>query len=113
MISSNNEKPNPLNDPLNDLSSPEPEDVVSKSATSKGVIQELEAQARAEEAQLLKEKRPRQQSKREEEWLERLVEAHGDNYKAMFRDRKLNPMQQSEGDIKRRVEKWAQKHGVN
>jgi nucleolar protein 16 len=55
------------------------------------------------------QKRPRQQSEREEEWISRLVEKHGDNYGAMFRDRKLNPMQQSEGDIKKRVRKWAVK----
>jgi nucleolar protein 16 len=49
---------------------------------------------------------PRKQSRREQEWVERLVENHADNYGAMFRDTVLNPMQQSEGDIKRRVGLW-------
>ena len=49
---------------------------------------------------------PRKQSQREQEWVERLVEKHGENYGAMFRDAVLNPMQQSEGDIRRRVVLW-------
>lgn len=110
VIREDNGKPNPLNDPLNDLeSSPEPEDTTSR--PSRGVVADLEAQADAEAEELGRTKRPRQQSKREEEWIEKLVEAHGDDYTAMFRDRKLNVMQQSEGDIKRRVQKWAKKHG--
>jgi nucleolar protein 16 len=39
---------------------------------------------------------PRKQSQREQEWVQRLVEKHGKNYVAMFRDTALNPMQQSE-----------------
>jgi nucleolar protein 16 len=49
---------------------------------------------------------PRKQSQREQAWVERLVEKHGENYSAMFRDAVLNPMQQSEGDIRRRVLLW-------
>ncbi|KAL8768010.1 MAG: hypothetical protein Q9209_005681 [Squamulea sp. 1 TL-2023] len=59
-------------------------------------------------------KRPRKQSQREEEWLERLVEKYGDDVGAMVRDRKLNPMQQSQGDIGRRIRMWREgrrKHG--
>ncbi len=51
-------------------------------------------------------KRPRKQSRREEEWVERLVEKYGDDVGKMVRDRKLNPMQQSHGDIARRVKIW-------
>ena len=102
---------NPLNDPLNEIeSSPEPQ--VTTQPQTKGVVSELEAQALAEEEQLLRTKRPRQQSKREEEWVERLVQAHGDDYWAMSRDMKLNPMQQSEGDIKRRVKRWLEKNPI-
>ena len=51
-------------------------------------------------------KRPRKQSRREEEWVERLVEKYGDDVGKMVRDRKLNPMQQSHGDIAKRVKVW-------
>lgn len=53
-------------------------------------------------------KRPRKQSQREEEWVERLVERYGDDVGKMARDRKLNPMQQSQGDIAKRVRMWRQ-----
>ena len=51
-------------------------------------------------------KRPRKQSRREEEWVERLVEKYGDDVGKMVRDRKLNPMQQSHGDVAKRVKIW-------
>lgn len=103
---------NPLNDPLNELSDEEDDgqDGVDY-GNEDNIIAQLEAQA-AQEAELeAKRKRPRQQSAREEEWLANLVKAHGDDTMAMSRDRKLNPMQQSEGDIKKRLKKWKQKHG--
>lgn len=73
-----------------------------------GVIAQLEAQAAYEE-EMLSKKRPRHQSTREEEWISSLVEKHGDNIRAMVRDKKLNPMQQTEGDIGRRLKKWKAK----
>lgn len=109
VISDNDRISNPLNDPLNDiLSSPEPE--VAVASHDRGVVSELEAQALAEEKQIARTRRPRQQSQREEEWIQRLVNAHGEDYRAMTRDMKLNPMQQSEGDIKRRVQRFLQHH---
>lgn len=103
---------NPLNDPLNDLSDgSEEEEQEVNSKSSNNIVAALEAQV-AQEADIeAKRKRPRQQSSREEEWIASLVEAHGDDVGAMFRDRKLNSMQQSQGDIARRVKKWKQKHG--
>lgn len=51
-------------------------------------------------------KRERSQSEREKEWVEVLVQKHGRDYSKMVWDRKLNPYQQSEGDIRRRVARW-------
>lgn len=65
------------------------------------IIRQLE-----EQASFVGEKKERKQSDREKEWIERLVGKHGEDYTKMSRDRRLNPMQQTEADIKRRVQKW-------
>lgn len=95
---------NPLNDPLNDIMDVDVEE--SETKPKPGVVAQLEAQAAEEEVLLAQRKQPRKQSQREQEWIAKLVEKHGDDIKAMVRDRKLNPMQQSEGDISRRIKKW-------
>lgn len=103
-------KSNPLNDPLNDDEDEEGfEGFGDEEATgSKNeIVKMLE-----EQASRAGEKRERQQSEREKEWIERLVKRWGENYGAMVRDRRLNPMQQTEPDIKRRVQKWKDAGGV-
>lgn len=92
---------NPLNDPLNELSDNEE---ALHSVSGSEIVRQLERQADSE-GQGVKAKKPRHQSSREEEWVLRLVEKHGDDFAAMARDRKLNPMQQSVGDLRRRVNK--------
>ncbi|KAK6071684.1 nucleolar protein 16 [Seiridium cupressi] len=100
---------NPLNDPLNefDTDSEAEEEFPDDGETWGGiedtrtdVVKQLE-----EEANRPREKKPRTQSQRERQWLESLVAKYGDNTRAMARDRKLNPMQQTEADISKRLRK--------
>ncbi|KAK4164264.1 ribosome biogenesis protein Nop16 [Cladorrhinum sp. PSN259] len=110
---------NPLNDPLNDLESDsedEPKEPKQyeewggftnedrrkniEDADKPEVLRALEMEATRQV-----EKPERHQSEREREWLERLVDKYGDNVVAMARDRKLNPMQQTTGDLARRLRK--------
>lgn len=97
-------KANPLNDPLNsddDREDEDMQDAEEEAAEGNNIIKELEAQA-----SMVPERKVRKQSEREKEWIARLVERYGSDYKAMARDRRLNPMQQTEADIGRRVRKW-------
>lgn len=100
---------NPLNDPLNALDSDsEMEDEkeyeewggIRENGTETDVVKELMAEARNPV-----EKKPRYLSEREKEWLESLVAKYGDDYGKMARDRRLNPMQQTSGDLKKRIER--------
>lgn len=114
VIDDSTKKANPLNDPLNELDDSDEDEWqgfttehgVVEASTPAGdgktaVVRELEAAA-ARPA----DKKPRKQSEREGEWIQGLVNKHGDDYLAMSRDMKLNPMQQTVGDLKRRVKKW-------
>ncbi|KAI9890636.1 MAG: Nucleolar protein 16 [Vezdaea aestivalis] len=104
VLQRNEAKPNPLGDPLNDLDDDGEDNVdsVGLSANSvTNVVARLEEQARNEAP-----KRTRTQSSRETEWVARLVDKYGDNYSRMVMDRQLNPMQQSEGDLRKRIRRW-------
>jgi nucleolar protein 16 len=92
---------NPLNDPLNSDSEDEEMADDSEQKPKNEIVALLEEQARSG-----KETRKRLQSEREREWIEKLVERYGDDYGKMMKDRKLNPMQQTAADIKKRVTKW-------
>lgn len=61
------------------------------------VVRALERQA----ANVLKVER--HASDGEVAWAAKLVEKYGDDYEKMFRDRKLNPNQQTVGQIRRRI----------
>ncbi|SPN97666.1 related to NOP16 constituent of 66S pre-ribosomal particles [Cephalotrichum gorgonifer] len=103
-------KSNPLNDPLNDIEDQAEADddedaeewggIEDGGAPTTDVVRALEEMASRPEV-----KRVRHVSEREREWLDRLVQKHGDDTEAMARDRKLNPMQQTAADIARRIRK--------
>lgn len=102
-------KSNPLNDPLNSDDEEGDEtmqDAEEEAPEGNNIIKELEAQA-----SMVPEKKVRKQSEREKEWIARLVDRYGTDYKAMARDRRLNPMQQTEADIGRRARKWRDGNG--
>ncbi|KAI0969682.1 ribosome biogenesis protein Nop16 [Xylaria arbuscula] len=104
-------RPNPLNDPLVELDTDSEAEEEEEDAEEWGgfeggeegseIVRQLE-----DEANRPVEKKPRTASTREVEWLQELVDRHGDDTAAMARDRKLNPMQQTAADIARRMRKW-------
>ncbi|MCJ1462151.1 Nucleolar protein 16 [Pseudocyphellaria aurata] len=105
-------KNNPLNDPLNMFDDSDDDGEMRDLGVGKekagigsggSIVRQLEAAAQAGDGG---RKRPRMQSRREEEWIERLVGRWGEDYDAMVRDRRLNPWQQSAGDLKKRVKRW-------
>lgn len=103
-------KDNPLNDPLNDVESESDEDNKEEEESGEAeksaggstkatkVVDLLEA-----EASRPTEAHKRHQSQQEREWLARLVARHGDDAAAMARDPKLNPMQQTAANIRKRL----------
>ncbi|KAF5599803.1 NOP16 [Fusarium pseudoanthophilum] len=99
-------KPNPLNDPLNELdndSDAEPAEEwggIEDDADATDVVKTLIEQSKQPDLP-----KKRHQSTREREWLEKLVAKYGDDTAAMARDRKLNPMQQTAADIAKRIRK--------
>ena len=96
---------NPLHDPLADLDSDdEDEEDYEQQRPAEGGGTEV-VRALEEASRNPAEPKPRHQSDGEREWLGRLVERHGEDVRAMARDAKLNPMQQTAADIKRRLKK--------
>lgn len=108
-------RPNPLNDPLN--SDSEDEEMADDGEGFEGfdgekieqneIVKQLE-----EQASMGAPPTERKQSDREKEWIERLVAKYGEDYIKMSGDMRLNPMQQTPADIKRRVGKWKAKGGA-
>jgi nucleolar protein 16 len=78
----------------------------TKASTKRGIVAELEEQAR-----FAAPKKIRTQSAREREWVEELVGKYGEDFVGMARDRKLNPMQQSVGELRRKVKTWTEQSG--
>ncbi|KAG6113422.1 hypothetical protein E4U13_003786 [Claviceps humidiphila] len=117
------EKANPLNDPLRALDSDsDSEDAdgdgdgdADAEYPAWGGLAEKEAAEDANTTDIVRSlieeshnpapKMKRYQSEAEREWLQRLVDRHGDDTGAMARDLKLNPMQQTARDIAKRLRK--------
>ncbi len=109
---------NPLNDPLNDLSdSDSAGDDVNASNLSRRTVNVIgDDEVRGTDNPVIKQleeiaRKPRPKIRRkqtavEQAWIEELVSTYGDNYTKMFWDRRLNPLQRTENDIRKRVEKW-------
>jgi nucleolar protein 16 len=113
-------KANPLNDPLNQFDSEHEESdvevgfdqhgqpaygILAKPAST-AVVAQLENEARRPE-----KKYKHKQSEGEKAFIAELVMKYGADYAAMARDMKINYMQRSEGDLKRRVKKWREDGG--
>ncbi|KAH9842268.1 Ribosome biogenesis protein Nop16 [Teratosphaeria destructans] len=107
---------NPLNDPLAELDSEDSDEEVDQHpdtfATSQSgsgmtdVVRKLE-----QEASRPVKKYKFKQTEGERAFVEELVRKYGDDNAAMARDIKINYMQRSEGDLKRRVKKWREAGG--
>lgn len=98
---------NPLRDPLNDVldsdsesDGDDGEEWGGIDAAAPRVVRELEREAAQPTEKLV-----RHQSEREMEWLGDLVAKHGEDVAAMARDAKLNRMQQTAADIRKRLRK--------
>lgn len=103
-------KDNPLNDPLNDVESDSDEEGDNNKAEESGAEKSADGAKETKVVDLLEaeaarptEAHKRHQSQQEREWLARLVALHGDDTAAMARDLKLNPMQQTAANIRKKL----------
>ncbi|KAL7915138.1 ribosome biogenesis protein Nop16 [Trichoderma velutinum] len=103
-------KANPLNDPLNEIESSGEEDNGDDHEEWGGINDDGVGTTDVVKSLIAEAKNPapakaRYLSEREKEWLEKLVAKYGDDTRAMARDPKLNPMQQTAADIAKRLKK--------
>jgi nucleolar protein 16 len=104
-------KANPLNDLLNDVESASGEEDAYENAEEWGGINDDGVGTTDVVRSLIEEARNpvpakiRYQSEGEIEWLGKLVAKYGDDARAMARDPKLNPFQQTAADLAKRIKK--------
>ncbi|KAM3418502.1 hypothetical protein BST61_g4482 [Cercospora zeina] len=117
---------NPLNDPLAEFDS-DSEDEGAAAAEdrvfnlrnqhantgTKGSAAAKTDTVRALEEQALRPaaKHKRRQPEGEVQFIEELVRKYGEDYGKMARDMKINYMQRSEGDLRKRIKKWKEAGG--
>lgn len=129
IIETKKARSNPLNDPLNDLdSSDDEQEQQLPNWTQRGnqhgnieegefegfgdddgktdVVRQLEARA-----SMPAKKYKRKQTENEVAFIEELVKKYGDDTGKMARDIKINYMQRSEGDLKKRIKTWKEAGG--
>lgn len=104
---------NPLNDPLNDFEADSDDGEEGWGGVEETEEEKKDGGAGERETRVVDlleveanrptEKYKRHQSEREREWIERLVAKHGENTAAMARDHRLNPMQQTEANLKKKI----------
>ena len=108
-------KANPLNDPLAELDSEsedEGADAFNQHASNTLRVQRDSGEKSEVVMALQKEasrpgvKHKFRQSEGEQAFVEELVEKYGEDFEAMARDMKINYMQRSIGDLKKRVKRW-------
>lgn len=112
-------KANPLNDLLNDLDSESDEaDRVDQHATHTSTNHDRQTQHSSDVVRKLEQEAARpvhkykpKQSENERAFVAELVAKYGEDYSKMARDVKINYMQRSEGDLKRRVKRWREGGG--
>lgn len=129
VIDSSTARPNPLNDPLNDLDTDSEDDSNEneyeefhgfnehasnvegrRSAKPSGVESDVVKQLELEASRPVAKFKPRQ-SDGERAFIEELVAKYGDDVHAMAMDMKINYMQRSEGDLKKRIKRWKEAGG--
>ena len=113
-------RPNPLNDALIEFDS-ESEEGGEGVDQHRGVGPAVGAATQAktdvverlqDEASRPAPKYQRKQTEGEVAFIEELVRKHGEDFGAMARDMKVNYMQRSEGDLRKRVKKWRERGGA-
>jgi len=117
VIESDRKTKNPLDDVLAELDSDEDDRVFNQHA-SNSAPSNLKIKAKTEVIEKLEQAANRptikyrpKQTENERAFVIELVKKYGDDYRAMARDMKINYMQRSEGDLKRRVKKWREEGG--
>lgn len=127
-------KPNPLNDPLNEVEGLDEEDGEEGASWEQLAKQQHDLELRGDQgredddedneegktevvkalearASRPKAKYERKQTENEVAFIKELVRKHGEDYGKMARDMKINYMQRSEGDLKKRIKIWKERGG--